>query len=84
MPVCLGIDYGTNALLVLDVSNGHEFATCVVAYPGGQQCILNPHGPDLARQRPGGYPFGLESSVRGALEQRSTAPVESIRIKKHS
>jgi len=72
MAFTLGIDYGTNSVraLLVDVSNGRELATCVVDYPSGKQGILlDSRDAHLARQHPGDYLFGLESSVRGALDQ---------------
>src|SRR6266699_3770238 len=70
----LGIDFGTNSVraLLVDASNGRELASCVVDYPSGKQGILlDPRDANLARQHPGDYLFGLQNSVRGALEQAS-------------
>jgi L-ribulokinase len=80
MTFTLGIDYGTNSVraLLVDVSNGRELATSVVDYPSGKQGILlDIRDANLARQHPGDYLFGLEHSVRGALEQASKDPAFS-------
>ncbi|HEY7088159.1 MAG TPA: ribulokinase [Tepidisphaeraceae bacterium] len=72
MPFTIGIDYGTNSVraIVVDTSNGREVGSCVVDYPSGKQGILlDPKDHNLARQHPADYLFGLERSVRGALEQ---------------
>jgi L-ribulokinase len=74
MAFTLGIDYGTNSVraIVVDCSNGVEIGSCVVDYPSGEHGILlDPRDHNLARQHPGDYHFGLENSVRGALEQAS-------------
>ena len=74
MAFTLGIDYGTNSVraIVVDCSNGVEIGSCVVDYPTGEHGILlDPRDPNLARQHPGEYHFGLENSVRDALEQAS-------------
>lgn len=73
----LGLDYGTNSVraLIVDCSNGAELGTCVVDYPGGQQGILlDSDDHHLARQSPADYLYGLENSVRGALEQAAKTP----------
>ncbi|MEM6820727.1 MAG: ribulokinase [Verrucomicrobiota bacterium] len=72
MPYTLGIDYGTNSVraLIVDCSDGTELGTGVVAYPSGQEGILlDPQDPNLARQHPGDYLFGLEQSVKSALAE---------------
>jgi len=81
MPYTLGIDYGSNSVraLVVDVSNGREVGSSVIDYPSGKQGILlDPRDHHLARQHPGDYLFGLEKSVRGALEQAAKDPAFSI------
>ncbi|MEI6338870.1 MAG: ribulokinase [Verrucomicrobiota bacterium] len=73
----LGLDYGTNSVraLIVDCSNGAELGTCVVDYPGGQQgVLLDSDDHHLARQSPADYLYGLENSVRGALEQAAKTP----------
>jgi ribulose kinase len=74
MAFTLGIDYGSNSVraIVVDCSNGRELGSAVVDYPSGEHGILlHPGDHNLARQRPGDYFFGLQSSVRGALERAS-------------
>jgi len=68
----LGIDYGTNSVraLIVDCSNGAELGSCVVDYPSGHQgVLLDRNNHHLARQNPADYLYGLEKSVRGAIEQ---------------
>lgn len=77
MSYALGIDYGTNSVraLVVDCSNGKELATAVVDYPSGHQGILlDPKDHNLARQFPGDYLQGLESSVTQALSEAGKTP----------
>ena len=74
MAFTLGIDYGTNSVraIIVDCSNGREIGSCVVDYPTGEHGILlDPRDHNLARQHPGDYLFGLENSVRNALERAS-------------
>jgi L-ribulokinase len=74
MAFTIGIDYGSNSVraIVVDCSNGRELGGGVVNYPSGEHGILlHPGDHNLARQHPGDYLFGLESSVRGALERAS-------------
>src|SRR5438093_9712559 len=76
MPFTLGIDYGTNSVraIVVDVSNGRELGSCVVDYPSGKHgVLLDPRDHNVARQHPGDHLFGLEKSVRTALEQAAKA-----------
>jgi L-ribulokinase len=71
MSFTLGIDFGTNSVraVVVDCSNGREIGSCVIDYPSGKRgVLLDPRDPNLARQHPGDYFYGLEKSVRGALE----------------
>ena len=66
----LGVDFGTNSVraLVVRVSDGAEFGSRVVDYPSGAQgVLLDPKDDLLARQHPGDYLFGLETSIRAAL-----------------
>jgi L-ribulokinase len=72
MPYTIGIDYGTNSVraIVVDTTNGREIGSAVVDYPSGKQGILlDPKDHNLARQHPGDYLYGLEKSVKTALEQ---------------
>ncbi|HEX4085346.1 MAG TPA: ribulokinase [Chthoniobacteraceae bacterium] len=80
MPYSLGIDYGTNSVraLVVDVRDGRELGSAVVNYPGGREGILlDNRDYQLARQHPGDYLHGLESSVRGALAAAAADPAFS-------
>jgi L-ribulokinase len=75
MAFTLGIDFGTNSVraVVVDCSNGREIGSCVVDYPSGKRgVLLDPRDPNLARQHPGDYFYGLEQSVQGALGAAST------------
>ena len=75
MAFTLGIDFGSNSVraIVVDCSNGREVGSCVVDYPSGEHGILlDSRDHNLARQHPGDYLFGLENSVRNALERAST------------
>lgn len=66
----LGLDFGTNTAraLLVDVSNGNETATAVVAYPSGRKgIILDPKNPNLARQNPDDYLTAAEAAVRKTL-----------------
>jgi L-ribulokinase len=74
MAFTLGIDFGTNSVraVVVDCANGQEIGSCVIDYPSGKRgVLLDPRDPNLARQHPGDYFYGLEESVRGALEAAS-------------
>ena len=76
----LGIDYGTNSVraLIVDCSNGSELGCCVINYPSGNQGILlDSSDHNVARQSPADYLFGLEASVKGALEQARKNPAFS-------
>ncbi|MFQ3670229.1 MAG: ribulokinase [Verrucomicrobiia bacterium] len=71
MAFVLGIDYGTNSVraLVVDCGTGQEWGSCVVPYPSGDQGVwLDPRDHHVARQSPADYLYGLEASVRGAVE----------------
>jgi L-ribulokinase len=77
MSYTLGLDYGTNSVraLVVRVSDGRELGSHVFNYPSGQQgVLLDPRDHNLARQHPGDYLAGLETSVRKALEAASAEP----------
>ena len=68
----LGLDYGTQSVraLIVDIHTGEELGTGVSPYPSGTGgTLVDPERPDLARQRPQDYLYGLEKSVRAALEQ---------------
>lgn len=75
-PYALGLDYGTNSVraLLVRCSDGAEIATSVYDYPSGDQgVLLDPSDPHLARQHPGDYLLGLETTVRDAIEQARAA-----------
>lgn len=77
MRLSLGIDYGTNSVraLIVDCETGKELGTGIVDYPSGHQGILLDRADhNLARQNPADYLFGLEHSVRQAIEQASRVP----------
>jgi L-ribulokinase len=76
MAFTLGIDFGTNSVraVVVDCSTGREIGSCVIDYPSGKRgVLLDPRDPNLARQHPGDYFYGLEKSVQGALQAASAA-----------
>lgn len=67
----LGLDYGTNSLraLIVRCVDGEEVASAVFEYPSGDQGILLERSAALlARQHPGDYVNGLETSVRQAIQ----------------
>src|SRR6202022_5199564 len=75
MAFTLGIDFGTNSVraVVVDCSNGREIGSRVIDYPSGKRgVLLDPRDPNLARQNPGDYFYGLQRSVQGALAAAST------------
>ncbi|GHB96506.1 ribulokinase [Cerasicoccus arenae] len=76
MAYTLGIDYGTNSVraVVVRCLDGAEIGEGVLHYPSGKEGILlDPHDANLARQHPGDYLEGLESSVRQAIERAKKA-----------
>jgi len=76
----LGIDYGTNSVraLVVACATGEEVGTAVVDYPSGDQgVLLDPADHHLARQNPADYLFGLEKSVKLALDEAKKNPAFS-------
>jgi L-ribulokinase len=83
----LGIDFGTNSVraLVVRCADGMELGSAVTPYPSGNQGILlDPKDHHLARQYPGDYLVGLETSVRAALvaakKKRGFSPGKIIGI----
>ncbi|MBP6964320.1 MAG: ribulokinase [Armatimonadetes bacterium] len=73
----LGIDYGTNSVraLIADVETGEEIGTHVHNYVRGcDGIILDERDSNLARQHPADYVEGLETSVRGAMEDAAGKP----------
>jgi L-ribulokinase len=70
----IGLDYGTNSVraVVVDCDGGDEIAQAVFDYPSGQQgVILDKRDPQLARQHPGDYLVGFNTSVREAVKLAS-------------
>lgn len=68
----IGLDYGTNSVraVVVRCSDGKELGTHVYDYPSGKQgVLLDSADHNLARQYPGDYLAGLETSVKGAIRQ---------------
>lgn len=66
----IGLDYGTNSVraLLVECANGREVATSVFEYPSGDQGVLSDReDANVARQHPGDYLAGLESTVKGVL-----------------
>ena len=60
--------------LVVCCADGRELGVGVVEYPSGSQGILlDPLDANLARQHPGDYLVGLETSVRAALRAAAAA-----------
>ncbi len=81
----LGLDFGTNTVraLLVDVRNGRETATAVVAYPSGRDgIILDPKNPELARQNPDDYLIAVEAAVRKTLAaaRRADASFSPARV----
>jgi len=70
----LGLDFGTNSVraLIVDLQTGEEVGTYVHDYTRGKDGIIEkPGDPNFARQDPIEYIEGLESSVKGAIEEAS-------------
>jgi len=70
MAYTIGIDYGTNSVrsIVVRCADGAEVGASVFNYPSGEAGILlDAADHHLARQHPGDYIAGLESSVAGAI-----------------
>ena len=79
MAYSIGLDFGTNSVraLIVHCADGREIASAVCAYPSGEQGILLDAGDHhLARQHPGDYLFGMESSIREALASAAAASPE--------
>lgn len=72
MAYTIGVDFGTNSVrsIVVRCSDGSEVGTSVFNYLSGEMGILlDAKDHNLARQHPGDYLLGLESSVKKALAQ---------------
>ncbi|MDA1065567.1 MAG: ribulokinase [Verrucomicrobia bacterium] len=70
MAYTIGIDYGTNSVrsIVVRCADGAEIGTSVFNYPSGELGILlDPSDHNLARQHPGDYVVGIESSIVEAI-----------------
>ncbi|MCZ6671641.1 MAG: ribulokinase [Verrucomicrobia bacterium] len=76
MAYTIGIDYGTNSVrsIVVRCADGAEIGTSVFNYPSGDLGILlDPSDHNLARQHPGDYVAGLESSILQAISRGKQA-----------
>jgi L-ribulokinase len=74
-PYVIGLDFGTNSCrsLLVDVATGTEVAGHVFPYPSGTDgVILVPAEPELARQNPGDYLLGIESTIKEAIRKAKT------------
>jgi len=75
----LGLDFGTNSCrsLLVNLETGEELGSVVFDYPSGTLGILtDPKDPNVARQNPQDYLNGLETIIKGALEQAKQADAE--------
>ena len=75
-PYAIGLDFGTNSCrsLLVDVASGKELSSHVFPYPSGNEgVILDSSDPNLARQNPADYIFGIEETVKGALRKAKDA-----------
>jgi L-ribulokinase len=73
----LGVDYGTNSVraLIVDIDTGEEVGSSIYPYTSGRDgIILDADAPHFARQNPEDYVQGMESSVRGAVEEAMGTP----------
>ena len=72
MSYTIGIDFGTNSVraIIVQTSDGTALASSVFDYPSGHQGILlDPNDHNLARQHPGDYLLGMETTVAEALKK---------------
>ena len=79
MAYTIGIDYGTNSVrsIVVRCSDGAELGTSVFNYPSGELGILlDPADHNLARQHPGDYVAGVETSIVEAIAQAKEADAD--------
>lgn len=67
----IGLDYGTNSVraLIVDVRNGKEIASSVWTYAHGDQGVMLAKDPNLARQHPGDYVKGAETTIKKAVAE---------------
>lgn len=72
MAYTIGIDYGSNSVrsIVVRCSDGAELGTSVFVYPSGEMGILlDKDDHNLARQHPGDYIQGVDTTVRAAIQE---------------
>ncbi len=72
MKATIGLDYGTNSVrsLVVCCETGNELGTATLEYPSGHQgVIIDAQDANLARQHPGDYLVGIETTVIAALQE---------------
>jgi len=77
MSYTLGLDYGTNSVraLIVRCRDGKELGANVFNYPSGHQGILlDPKDHNLARQHPGDYLQGAETSILEAMKEAAADP----------
>jgi L-ribulokinase len=68
----IGVDFGTNTVraLVVRCEDGAEVGTYVFAYPHGRDGVVeDERDPNLARQHPADYVFGLEETLKAAVQE---------------
>ena len=68
----IGLDYGTNTVraLLVNVADGAVLGTAIFDYPHGTAgVVLEPKDPNLARQFPGDYLLGAETTIKEVLAQ---------------
>lgn len=73
----LGLDFGTSSVraLIVDTRDGAEIASASHDYLSGDAGVLtDPRDPNLARQSPGDYLYGLAMSTRAALAIAAGVP----------
>jgi len=72
----LGLDYGTNSCrsLIVNLTTGVEVASHVYAYPSGNAGVIeDQRDPNVARQSPSDYYFGLIEIVTTGVQKASAA-----------
>ncbi len=68
----IGLDFGTNSCrsLIVDLTDGSELASHVFPYPSGNAGILlDPKEPNLARQNPQDYIYGIKETITQAIKE---------------
>lgn len=79
----VGLDFGTNSVraLAVDVETGAELAESVFEYRSGDRGVLtDPRDPNVARQDPGDYWVGLESTLSDVVRQVSPGAVAGVGV----